>query len=329
MRRLLRSLAAASVVAAIGLTSACGVVADDRAAVVHGSTVTVDEVDELAGEADFVSVVTGGEPVEDDASVLPGDAARSVLLFEIQRLGLLHEAERWGVEVDDERRQEGIEQVRQQLPEAEDAPEAVLRRLGEFVAARAALDERFSSLDTDSDQDLRAFYDGAPALWTRSCVLVVQVPAELVDRTAGLVRRGASPERVLDRVEDARLVADPEESCLPLEQLPPELRVAVGDARVGDVAGPVVESDGTGYVYRLDGTQQLSFDDARAELGELAEALSSQGAAPWIGLTLLDGVWINPRYGSGLVVGPTGDLQVAAPDAPQRVAPAFPELTSP
>jgi hypothetical protein len=329
MRGLLRTVAATIAAAAVGITAACGVVADDRAAVVHDITIPTAGVDQLTRDATFIRSVIGGESPPDTQSTLPGDTARSVLLFEIQRAALLHEAERWGVEVGDAARAEARQQVRRQIASERRVTRPVLDRLAEFLAARNAMDERFSELDPDSEQDLRAFYDGAPALWDRTCVVVVQVGAGSVDRAERLVRQGATPREIADRVEESQLVADPEQSCLPLEQLPTELAASVAEAEVGRVVGPVVEADGTGFVYRVTGTESLSFADARDELSALAESLGQQGVGPWIGLTLLDGVWVNPRYGSGVVVGPTGELQVAPPQAPPVIEAGLPELLAP
>lgn len=335
MRRTLRTAAAASLGAVLVLSAACGALADDRAAVVGDRVVTTETVDELARDVDFASVVLqGGEPTGGDDSTVSGDTARQVLLFEIQRAALLNEAERWEVEITDEHRRSAAQLLEQQvLGPDRDVNRRVRRVLVDFLAARSALDERFSEIDSASDQDLRALYDGAPALWDRVCLVVAAVPPEQVGRADRLVERGRSPEAIARRLDGVEIVADPEQSCLPVEQLPPELGRAVEDAaRSGGsrrVRGPVVAADGSAYVFRVEERQRLSFDDAREELAQLAGALVDQGAGSWIGLVVQRGVDINPRYGSGIAVSPQGQVEIAPPQAPPSVPEGLPELLAP
>lgn len=321
MRRTLRTAVAASLGVVVLLSAGCGVLADDRAAVVGNRVVTTGTVDELARDADFTQVVLQGrDPVGEDEATVDGDIARDVLLFEIQRAALLNELERWEVDITDDHRSDARDVLEGQVVGGQGLAEPMKRRLVEFLAAQSALDERFAELDTSSDQDLRALYDGAPGLWDRVCVVVTAVTAEEVDRAGRMVERGRSPEQIARRLEGAAVVADPDEACLPVVRLPAELRRSVLEAASSGnprkVRGPVVTQNGTAYVYRIESHQRVSFEEARPELEQLASSLAEQGVGPWIGLVVLRGVEINPRYGSEIVIGAQDQLQIAPPQAP-------------
>jgi hypothetical protein len=302
------------------LTAACGVAADDAAARVGDRVVTTTDVDRLATDPEFVGLVVGEQAPPEGSVVLPGDVVRPVLLFEIQRVGLLAELERWGVDLPPGAVAEARAQVTAQLAgTGGGASDDVVERLAEFVAARQALQERLGQLDPTSDQDLRALYDGAPALWDRVCIDVVQVPNESIDRVRSLVERGRSLDELVAGTEDARVLADPGQGCVALEQLPSDLRAEVETAPPGRLRGPVVIGGEGGFavVFRVQDLQRLSFDDARDELAQLAQGLGGQGAGTWLGLSLLGRVEINPRYGSRIEPDPsTGQLAIAPPDAP-------------
>jgi hypothetical protein len=302
------------------VAAACGVAADDAAARVGDRVVTTTDVDALATDEEFVGLVVGQQAPPAGSVVLPGDVVRPVLLFEIQRVGLLAELERWGVDLPADTLDEARQQVSAQLAgTGSDASGDVVERLAEFIAARQALQERLSRIDPTSDQDLRALYDGAPALWDRVCIDVVQVPNEQVGRAGDIVERGGSVDDLVDDIEDAQVLADPGQGCVAREQLPGELRSEVEVAPTGRVRGPVLVGGDGGFavVFRVRETQRLSFDDAREELAQLAEGFGAQGAGTWLGLSLLGRVEINPRYGSRIEPDPaTGQLAIAPPDAP-------------
>lgn len=309
---------------ALGLSAAatgCGVTADDRAAVVGETTIGVDRVDALARDAVFVqNVVQGGTAAEDEGSTLPGDLARSTLLFEMQRVALLEELDRWGVELDDADLEAARAQLEPQLRAAgsEEPAATTMDSFAEYVAAQTALGERLSRIDPEDDADLRRIYDSLPAFWDRVCATIVYVPLTDADAAAAAVEDGVGPEELAEEVETAQLVADPAQSCVLRAQLPAELTADADRATAGEVRGPVEVPGGANpgaYVYRVERLERLGFDEAREDVAQIAASLVQQGAtAQYLNALLVDRTWVNPRYGSLDFGG--GQLSIAPPTAP-------------
>jgi hypothetical protein len=300
---------------------ACGVAADDRAAVVLGTPVSTATVDALAADEAFLSAVGGGFPGTE--SVVPGDSARAALTFEIQRTAAQTELERWGLELDDSIVAEARSSVEQQVPPG--LSDRALDELASFVASTTALGNRLQSIDPSNPDDLRALYDGAPSLWSRTCVAVLAVAPERVEFVAGLVESGRRIEEVAGEVEESQLVFDPAEECVPTAQLPGEVREEIERAVPGSAPASVTIESGTGPVtvfFRVDGRERLEFGDeaVTAQLETIVERFASVQAPPqaagfWLNLILPDAVDVNPRYGRP-VVGPDGTFEVAPPEAP-------------
>ncbi len=294
--------------------AACGVAADDRAAVVLGTPVSTATVDELAADEAFLQAVGGGLPGTE--SVVPGDSARAALTFEIQRAAAATELERWGLTLDDALVAEARVSVEQQVPPG--LSDRALDELAAFVAATTALGNRLTAVDPSNEEDLRRLYDGAPSLWARTCVAVLAVAEERAEAVVDI-------EEVAAEVEESQLVFDPADACVPTAQLPGDLREAIERATPGSTPAPVTIESQTGPVavfFRVDGRERLGFDDeaTREQLGSVVERFSSSQAPPqaagfWLNLILPDAVDVNPRYGRP-VVGPSGTFEVVAPEGP-------------
>ncbi len=303
------------------IAAACGVAADDRAAVVLGAPVSTGTVDALASDEAFLQAVGGGLP--GTGSVVPGDSARAALSFEIQRTAAEAELQRWGLSLDGSVVAEARASVEQQVPPG--LGERSLEELASFVAATTALGNRLTSIDPSNEEDLRLLYDGAPSLWNRTCAAVIAVAEERSADVAALVGSGRRLEEVAGEVQESQLVFDPAEECVPTAQLPGELRerieelvpgAPVGSATIESQAGPVT------VFYRVDGRERLAFDDeaTRDQLGTLVERFGASQSPPqaagfWLNLILPDAVDVNPRYGRP-VIGPSGTFEVAAPEGP-------------
>jgi len=302
-------------------TAACGVAADDRAAVVLGTPVSTSTVDDLASDEAFLQAVGGGLPGTE--SVVPGDSARAALTFEIQRTAAATELERWGLTLDDAVVAEARASVEQQVPPG--LGDRALDELASFVAATTALGNRLTSIDPSDEEDLRRLYDGAPSLWARTCVAVLAVAEERAATVVELVGSGRRVEEVAAEVEESQLVFDPAEACVPTAQLPGDLREAIERATPGSVPAPVTIESQTGPVavfFRVDGRERLGFDDeaTREQLASIVERFGGSQAPPqaagfWLNLILPDAVDVNPRYGRP-VVGPSGTFEIAPPEGP-------------
>jgi hypothetical protein len=203
--------------------AACGVAADDRAAVVLGTPVSTSTVDDLAADEAFLQAVGGGLPGTE--SVVPGDSARAALTFEIQRAAAETELERWGLSLDDAVVAEARGSVEQQVPPG--LGDRALDELAGFVAATTALGNRLTAIDPSDEEDLRRLYDGAPSLWARTCVAVLAVAEEQAATVVDLVGSGRQVEEVAAEIVESQLVFDPADACVPTAQLPGDLREAI------------------------------------------------------------------------------------------------------
>ena len=168
MRRLAVLLVSVVVIAT---SVACGVAADDRAAVVGPEDVDVATVDALAQDAAFMGALQG-EPGTSD-SKLPGLSARTALGFEISVAGLKAVADEWGVTVSDADRSSAEQTVTQQV--TGDLSAEARRSLIDYVAHINALAQAFSELDPSDTAKMRELYDGIPSHWNQVCAAIVGV----------------------------------------------------------------------------------------------------------------------------------------------------------
>jgi hypothetical protein len=310
-----RTLALVAVTAVATLVaSSCGVLADTDAATVVGRTVSIESVEQLSRDEGF----TGAMDADVQEGSVPGDLFRSVLQFELQRVAWIAEADRWGIEITEEMRDAAAQQVEAQITSTGTAYDDETReKLVEYVAAQTALETRFAELDPSADADLRLLYEGAPSLWERICVAVVQVDPAQVDAAERALHDGASVEELPGLVEGTTLAADPEQ-CVPGSELPDELESAFRAAPRGSDEGPLSVGDpATGaatYLYRVDERRTIGFGEAREELAQIAQGLAQQGAQTWISLVVSEAE-IDPRFGTG-VSRVNGQPVVDAPPAP-------------
>ncbi len=355
--RPVRSLSILAATAAFALAaSSCGTTADTTAATVGDRTISIDDVNEIIDEPAIVG--TGAEAVTESRQ--PGDLARSALMYEIQRLAWVEEAERWGIDLDEEDRTEAEAQLDAQLLQAgvELSPSAREGAVDSSVAQNALL-VRWAEIDPSSDEDLRLVYEGAPSRWRTWCLTVVAVGPEDEDRVESLLDDGVALGDVAERVELAELVATPDE-CFAGSELPPELETAAREAGERGARGarpaPVPTNLGGGeglLFFEVHRATAPSFEESRDVVAQvaagLANAVEQLASLSAIGADATDaelqqaqqvqqeavGVltgWVeermrsavvNPRYGSGVVGGGSSvdaTLRIAPPAAPLQPA---------
>lgn len=316
------------------ILTGCGVLADENAAVVEGTGVPVETVNELAADPVFAGLLQF-QPAASD-SVLSGATARNALDFAIRTQVLVNEAERWGLEVVADE-----EQAKAELAAAGADPsalsDAALEQIGLQVAAYTGLSERLSQL-SDSDEDLRLLYEGAPVLWKRTCMLAITAAPELEDQVDAALAEGADLHEAAAIDEGVQVAADPEQGCAGEGDLPPDLVDEVNSAALGEVTGAVsVDLQGREVLvwFVVEERQDLEFSEVREDLVMLAQRFATQPADAWISFVMANSVEVNPRYGGPVVIG--DDLRggvsarVSRPDAPPPMAPAIDdfELTVP
>ncbi len=277
-RRPVRSLA---LVGVLGVAAtACGVTADTTAATVGERTVSIDDVNAVVDDPAIVGPAVEGV----DESRQPGDLARTALMYEIQRVTWIEEAERWGVEPTPEQVADAEVQLDAQLAGAgvqlsDDNRDRAIAS----SAAQNVLLERFAEIDPTDEDDLRLIYEGAPSRWRSWCLTVVAIPADGADRVESLLDDGVALDEVADRVDDAELLATPDQ-CFVGSELPPELETAARDADGSQRPAPVETSLGAdqGLMYfEVERASSSSFDEAREEVAFVAQNL--QGAVEALG----------------------------------------------
>jgi hypothetical protein len=312
----------------------CGVLADDNAAVVDGTGITVQTVNELAADSVLAGLLQSQTAKSD--SVLTGATARNALDFAIQTQVLVNEAERWGIEVtaDPAQTQAALESGGVDVSALSDT---ALELAGLQVAAYSALSDRFSELD-DSDEDLRLLYEGAPDLWKRTCLLAITASAEFEEKVDEALEDGDTLEEATEVDETVQVAADPEQGCAGSNDLPPDLVEAVDAAAVGEVVGAVrVDIQGQEVLvwFQVEERQDLGFEEVRGDLEQLATRFAGQPVDAWIAFVMANSAEVNPRYGGEVLL--VDDLRggisarVSRPEAPAPIAPAVDdfELTVP
>jgi hypothetical protein len=295
------------------VVTACGVTADTTAGSVGDSTVSVDDVEALARDAEFIGMQ--GEALPE--SRLPGDLARTVLAFELERAALLDELSRWGLEVTEaERSAAETSLAADEAGEWEALAPRTRELLADYFAAQQVLAVHFAQLGTDDDT-LRRFYEASPALWAQTCATVVAFEPAEADAAVDALGGGTDLEALPDRIEGAEVVASADQQCIDDAQVLPQLREAFADAAIGDVPDPVVVETGmpSAFLFRVDERRVVGFDDARPRLEEIVTSLAQQGPMPWVRLMLVHAE-IDPRYGSGVVQNPDGSVVIEPPATP-------------
>ena len=320
MRRVRTSVLLAGTLAGALLLSGCGVLADTTAASVGDEEVSVDTVNDLARDAEFMSqVIGGGPPVEENESVLEGATARSALGFEIQRAAWVHEATRLGVSIDDARAE-----AEQQIDGAGlgGVGRVAKAALVELTAAQQAVVEHYSQLDPESDDDLRTLYDAVSPYWDRTCFSAAAAPAEAADALTAALADHDDLEAAVDAVDGAEFLPPSDANCAPLSLLPTELAGPLGAAEVGDTTAAIVVEGPQGavvYALHIEDVRRFGLDDARPELEQILGAFSSgsgvqQVLGTWTTLLALNAE-VNSRYGSGVAAGGSG-IEVVPPPVP-------------
>lgn len=320
MRRVRSTALLAGSLAGALLLSGCGVLADTTAASVGDEEVSVDTVNDLARDAEFMSQVLGGDPAADDVeSVLQGSTARTALGFEIQRAAWVHEASRLGVSIDDAR-----SEAEQQIDGAglDGVGRAAKAALVELTAAQQAVIERYSQLNPDSDDDLRTLYDAVPAYWDRTCFSAAVAPAEAADALTAALADHDDLESAVEAVDGAEFLPPSDANCAPLSLLPTELAGPLADTEIGDTTAAIVVEGPQGavvYALHVEEERRFGLEDARPELEQFVDGFSSgSGVQQVLGLwtTLLAlNAEVNSRYGSGVTTGRSG-IEVVPPPVP-------------
>ncbi len=297
----------------VAVLAACGVTADTTAATVAGKKVSVETVNLLARDEVFGATTGSGA----SQSVLPGDQARAALLLAVQATAWTSESERFGVPLSAQAKAQANQQIDAQLGQ-QGAPSKISdtarQVLIKFLAGQGLLTERFKSISESSTQDLRLLYDGLPVARELTCMAVAAVQPKAKKAVLRELLAGARLENLPGAFPEVEIVATAEE-CIPTALLSGSIRQVVQAAPLGVVAAPLELTDSQGapivYLIRVDERKVVPFKGAVPGLLKLI----SQGPDIWMQLVVAS-AQINPRFGSGVGMGPTGEAAILPPPSP-------------
>ena len=298
----------------LAVLASCGVTADTTAATVDGKTVSTETVNALA--RDEVFGAPGASAAND--SVLPGEQARAALLLAVQATAWASELERFGVSLSAQAKDQANEQIDAQLGQ-QGAPSQISATaravLIKFLAAQTLLGERFQSIQESSTEDLRLLYDRLPIARELTCMTVASVDPSVQGAVLKQIESGALLEELPGVFPEVDIVATSRD-CIPTALLSGLIQQAVLGAELGVATEPVTATDSQGnpiiYLIRVDERKVASFEEAVPGLLKLI----SQGPDTWVQLVVAT-AQINPRYGSGVGFGPSGQAAVLPPPAPE------------
>ncbi|UDY37693.1 peptidylprolyl isomerase [Dermatobacter hominis] len=316
--RVLLSLTAVGL-AGVLATTGCGIIADDTAATVGDTVIPASEVDALARNDAFTTALTAQAIEDQQPGVLDGASARQVLSFLITTEVQAQEVARFGVAPTGDdleaAKAQAEQRIDEQAPRLEGhARDVVLR----YLVDGAALQQALADIDPSSDEDLRTLYDGVPSYWDQVCMAAIVVPADDVAAARKALAGGAELEEVVDDVEGSNLAATPDQ-CLPLKYLPEGLADRIGSARTGRLVGPVegaIEGEDSVVWFEVESKPRLSFEDARDQLEQIAQAAAQSGPGVWLNIRVNEHVTIDPQYGSRTVTSQGSGLTVVPPATP-------------
>lgn len=309
-RRALLVLISAVAVAAVS----CGVVADTTAATVSGRAVSVADVDRLAADPAFLSLLSGQpSAAEPQESRVDGSAARSALQFELERNAYVALAEDLDLTADAAVTQEAqtwVSQQEAQLQGAGALDPANRELLMSYIESQLLVFDYVRSADARDRSIVQRFYDRLSGRWDQRCITVLGADVAQADVVSELRRGGAGVEEIKEAVEGSEIVVDATEGCVARVDLPSALVSAINRVRTGGTS-EAVELDGAVYVVRVEGTRQVPLDEAAVEIAELLQAAAQSGPQALV-MSELASATVNPRYGQGVL--PTG--VVIAPPTP-------------
>lgn len=322
------------VLAAVGLVaSSCGVTADTTAATVLGRDISIDDVNEIVDDEELMTLLFGAAADDDNESTQPGDIARGVLLFELERTVWEAEVERWGLEVPDQLRGEAETLIDEQLAtldQTQPRPDGRPRELSgdarellvEFVATRGAVAQRLAALDPQDESDLRLLYNGSTPAWDQYCVTIATMGPEQADAADAALADGATIDDLVERVDGVQIAVDAEQTCLARTDLPPRLLETVRELTPGRTSSTIVLDDGAGglqvVVVRVQERRTVPFEEAVAtgQLTTLAGRIAESGTAAYAQYLVADAE-INPRYGTEVGTNLAGQVIIEPPPAPE------------
>ena len=295
--------------------AACGNLLEPAAAVVHGTKITIDEIQQAANEfeqsPEYKRLAQQG-----DADAITREFEQSYLSSLIRRAVLKPEAKELGIEVTAAEVQDQLDAIAGEFPSQSAFEEALkeqgltLDQLTQLVADRALEEKLRAEVTTDvgpSEAELRAHYEENPEDFQETAAqhilvdkrtLATDIARQLQDapkgEIEGLFKRLAAQHSKDNSNKD---MAGDLGYFTPGDFVP-EFQEGADALEIGEVSDPVRSEFGW-HVIRVTDRQKIPFEAAREQIAAEIGGTSEEDAwQAWVRAAYeAADVEVNPRYG--------------------------------
>ena len=293
----------------------CGNLLEPAAAVVHGTKITIDEIqqatDEFEQSPQYKRLAQQG-----DADAITREFEQSYLSSLIRRAVLEPEAEELGVEVTDAEVQDQLDAIASEFPSQSAFEEALkeegltLDQLTQLVEDRALEEKLRAEVTRDvgpSEAELRAHYEdniedfqetAAQHILVGKRTLATDIARQLQDASKneveGLFKRLAAAHSTDNSTKDSA----GDLGYFTPGDFVPEFQDGADALEIGEVSDPVRSEFGW-HVIRVTDRQKIPFEAARDQIAvEIGGTTEEDAWQAWVRAAYEGAdVEVNPRYG--------------------------------
>ena len=308
-----RTVASLALVALV--FGACGNLLEPAAAVVHGTKITIDEIQQAADEfeqsPEYKRLAQQG-----DADAISREFEQSYLSSLIRRAVLKPEAEELGIEVTDAEVQEQLDAIAAEFPSQSAFEEALkeqgltLDQLTQLVADRALEEKLRAEVTADvapSEPELRAHYEEnfedfqeteAQHILVGKRDLATDIARQLQNASKGEVAALFKQLATQHSTDNSNKDNAGELGFFMPGDFVPEFEEGAAALKIGEVSDPVRSEFGW-HVIRVTDRRAIPFEDAREQIAAEIGGTSEEDAwQAWVRAAYEAAeVEVNPRYG--------------------------------
>jgi parvulin-like peptidyl-prolyl isomerase len=301
-----RAVVGLAAVAALLLATGCDNPVDPPAAKVDGVSISRDD---LFAEANALAALPN-DPYNlnvDTNNALNATVVSSVLSAQIAGVIYENQAERMGLEVDEE----AVTSAREEILRSSEGtvPEDVINEVARRAATRQVVEEHVSTEQWWTDADIERYLE---VTGEQACVrhIVVETEAEADDIIDQLDDGAEFEDLAAERSLDENTAENGGDlGCRPRTAFPDEFLDAMDDAEAGEVVGPINTSGAVYVVLVEEPFHEVPLEEARGDIEQLFADPQGAGWADFV-LRTTD-VDVDARFGSwdplsGQVVPPQG-----------------------
>ena len=315
MKRAVKFRRVASLALIALVFGACGNLLEPAAAVVHGTKITIDEIQEAADEfeqsPEYKRLAQQG-----DADAITREFEQSYLSSLIRRAVLKPEAEKLGVEVTGAEVREQLDAIAAEFPSQSAFQEALkeqgltLDQLTQLVADRALEEKLRAEVTADvgpSEAELRAHYEDnaedfqeteAQHILVDKRDLATDIARQLQGAPKGEVAALFKQLAAQHSTDDSNKDNAGELGFFTPGDFVPEFEEGAAALEIGEVSDPVGSEFGW-HVIRVTDRRAIPFGDAREQIAvEIGGTAEEDAWQAWVRAAYEAAeVEVNPRYG--------------------------------